>query len=382
MSEALANTRQTQPEDSSAMSLIMTVKPSQVTAQLKAIKEFQNLVQNQLIEGKDFGIIPGTGAKPTLLKPGAEKILMLMGVQSEYAVIDKVENYDPDNAYFDYTVKCTLLKDGKLITEGLGNGNTREKKNQRNSFEDGVKVPDPNAPFDVKNTVLKMAKKRAQVDATLTIGSLSDLFTQDIEDMSGFDERAELATMTYQDALKVQSPMKKSKGTPLGDLVKTDRNSVQFLADKAYDKKVKAAAKLVLSGPKSESPRANRAESEQPNNINSQQTPEKPTLSGTSVAKLKIIAIQSNKAAKQLGLPDTKQPAKQVVKEIVGDDWDGNWGSLTDDEVTKVADGMQAMITELEAPLKEHEDEKQTPPKDPFADNATDVDINTDDLPF
>lgn len=73
MSEALANTRQTQPEDSSAMSLIMTVKPSQVTAQLKAIKEFQNLVQNQLIEGKDFGIIPGTGAKPTLLKPGAEK---------------------------------------------------------------------------------------------------------------------------------------------------------------------------------------------------------------------------------------------------------------------------------------------------------------------
>lgn len=57
-----------------------------------------------------------------------------MGVQSEYAVIDKVENYDPDNAYFDYTVKCTLLKDGKLITEGLGNGNTREKKEPAKFF--------------------------------------------------------------------------------------------------------------------------------------------------------------------------------------------------------------------------------------------------------
>ncbi len=67
--------------------------------------------------------------------------------------------------------------------------------------------------------------------------------------MSGFDERAELATMTYQDALKVQSPMKKSKGTPLGDLVKTDRNSVQFLADKAYDKKSKGSCQVSFIRP-------------------------------------------------------------------------------------------------------------------------------------
>ena len=33
------------------------------------------------------------------------------------------------------------------------------------------------------NTVLKMAKKRALVDAALLVGSLSDVFTQDIEDM-------------------------------------------------------------------------------------------------------------------------------------------------------------------------------------------------------
>ena len=32
------------------------------------------------------------------------------------------------------------------------------------------------------NTVLKMAKKRAQVDAVLTVASLSEIFTQDMED--------------------------------------------------------------------------------------------------------------------------------------------------------------------------------------------------------
>ena len=36
-------------------------------------------------------------------------------------------------------------------------------------------------PADQVNTVLKMAKKRALVDAALSVGSLSDLFTQDIE---------------------------------------------------------------------------------------------------------------------------------------------------------------------------------------------------------
>src|SRR5690606_20296729 len=38
-------------------------------------------------------------------------------------------------------------------------------------------------PADVANTVLKMAKKRAQIDMTLTALAASDIFTQDIEDL-------------------------------------------------------------------------------------------------------------------------------------------------------------------------------------------------------
>lgn len=33
------------------------------------------------------------------------------------------------------------------------------------------------------NTILKMAKKRAQIDAVLTVASLSEIFTQDFDDL-------------------------------------------------------------------------------------------------------------------------------------------------------------------------------------------------------
>jgi hypothetical protein len=46
----------------------------------------------------------------------------------------------------------------------------------------GDKVEHDN-PADYYNTVLKMAKKRAHVDAVLTATAASDIFTQDVEDM-------------------------------------------------------------------------------------------------------------------------------------------------------------------------------------------------------
>ena len=58
-----------------------------------------------------------------------------------------------------------------LITEGLGSCNTRERKYLKMD------------PYTMDNTVLKMAKKRALVDAALLVASLSDVFTQDLEDM-------------------------------------------------------------------------------------------------------------------------------------------------------------------------------------------------------
>jgi len=158
-------------QSTQSMSIIDNVNLQQVTATMQKIAQFQAVVQKTLKKDHDYGVIPGTGSKPTLLKPGAEKILMLMGLTSEYEVIEKVQDYD--RGFFAFTVKCTLSKSDIKVTEGVGHANTREKRYISGRQQDA---------YTLANTVLKMAKKRAQVDAVLTVASLSEIFTQDLED--------------------------------------------------------------------------------------------------------------------------------------------------------------------------------------------------------
>lgn len=150
------------------IAIIDTVEVAQVEATMKKISQFQQVVQKTLHEKHDFGIIPGTD-KPTLLKPGAEKILMMMGLRSEFEIVDSTRDFE--KGFFQYQVRCKLFKGDMLITEGLGSCNTRERKYLKMD------------PYTMDNTVLKMAKKRALVDAALLVASLSDVFTQDVEDM-------------------------------------------------------------------------------------------------------------------------------------------------------------------------------------------------------
>lgn len=150
------------------LAIIDTVEISQVQATMNKISQFQQVIQKTLHQGHDFGIIPGTD-KPTLLKPGAEKILMMMGLRSEFEIVDSTRDFE--KGFFQYQVRCRLLKGDMVITEGLGACNTRERKYLKMD------------PFTIDNTVLKMAKKRALVDAALLVASLSDVFTQDLEDM-------------------------------------------------------------------------------------------------------------------------------------------------------------------------------------------------------
>lgn len=151
-----------------AVSIIDSVDISEISATMNKIGQFQHMVQSQLKQNYDYGVIPGT-QKPTLLKPGAEKILMLLGLCSEFEIADSTRDFK--TGFFQYQVRCKLLKSDTLITEGLGSCNTRERKY--------LKLD----PYTLDNTVLKMAKKRALVDAALLVGSLSNLFTQDLEDM-------------------------------------------------------------------------------------------------------------------------------------------------------------------------------------------------------
>ena len=155
-------------ENTTAVSIIENVEIEAFTEAMEKITRFQTLIKSQLTENHDYGIIPGT-KKPTLLKPGAEKILMLMGLTSEFDILDSTRDFE--TGFFQYQVKCRLYKNGVLITEGLASCNTKEKKY---AYADAC---------NIDNTVLKMAKKRALVDATLLVASLSQIFTQDIEDL-------------------------------------------------------------------------------------------------------------------------------------------------------------------------------------------------------
>ena len=150
-----------------ALSVIDSVDIREVTGTMAKISQFQQVVQKNLKQNYDFGVVPGT-QKPSLLKPGAEKIFMLLGLRSEFEIIDSTRNFD--KGFFQYAVKCKLYKGDILITEGVGAANNREKK--------WIKQD----PYSIDNTVLKMARKRSMTDAALTVGSLSDIFTQDLTD--------------------------------------------------------------------------------------------------------------------------------------------------------------------------------------------------------
>jgi len=161
-----------------SLAIIDMVEIQQVQATMTKISQFQQVIQKTLHQGHDFGIIPGTD-KPTLLKPGAEKILMMMGLRSEFEIVDSTRDFE--KGFFQYQVRCKLFKGDVLITEGLGSCNTREKKYLKMD------------PYTMDNTVLKMAKKRALVDAALLVASLSDVFTQDLEDIDLTGEQVSTA---------------------------------------------------------------------------------------------------------------------------------------------------------------------------------------------
>lgn len=191
--------------------IIDMVNIDELSGVMERINKFQTIIKQTLKQNRDYGIIPNTtkkgrDPKPTLLKPGAEKILMLLGLRSEFDIADNTRDFE--RGFFQYQVKCKLFKGEFLITEGMGAANTKEKKY---AYSDG---------FSVDNTVLKMAKKRALVDAALMVGSLSELFTQDLEDMdlSGQPTQPEgPQIVTDQDGLITKKQAKRMFAISMGN---------------------------------------------------------------------------------------------------------------------------------------------------------------------
>lgn len=176
----------------------------------KAVAEVRshiNLIQEAMkaTMKKDvhYGVIPGT-KKPTLYKPGAEVIMALFNLRCDPEAISLAE---PGEIRYQVKARITA-KDGSFVGSGIGECSSREEKYMWRSAvcpEEFDSLPDDQRrikfrknrytgavdqiqqvrvePSDMANTILKMAKKRALIDAILTSTGASDLFEQDIEDL-------------------------------------------------------------------------------------------------------------------------------------------------------------------------------------------------------
>lgn len=192
-----------------AIAEVQQMQPMQImsiAAMTDRINAIQTVTRNKMIENVHYGVIPGT-KKPTLYKAGSEMLLTMFQVGPTVEVLDLST---PDRIKYRVIVTGVHTPSGRPIGQGVGECSSAEEKYQwRNAVcdEEFAEAPEGRrrvkwskgydngrpaifqskqvrtVPDDLANTVLKMAKKRAQIDMTLTALGVSDLFNQDIEDL-------------------------------------------------------------------------------------------------------------------------------------------------------------------------------------------------------
>jgi hypothetical protein len=177
----------------------------------------------------DYGVIPGT-KQPTLLKPGAEKLCDFYRLAAEFR--PEIRYGDGEHAPpISVLTECRLhlgTLDGPVVNTGHGAANSWEKRYRYRRGERscpacsktgtivkgraefgggwlcfgkkggcGAKYPDDAPeivdqpvgdienpdPYDLLNTLLKIAEKRSYVDATLRATATSGLYPQDVEEV-------------------------------------------------------------------------------------------------------------------------------------------------------------------------------------------------------
>lgn len=166
----------------------------------------QKVMAEVMREGEHYGRVPGCGDKNVLLKAGAEKLASTFRLAPSY----EIERDAGPDGHISYRIKCSITSSGSgnFLGSGVGCGSTAEdkyawrqdnpgewdatdEKNRRIKYtRKGQFTQVRTNPRDVENTVLKMSKKRAFVDAVLTVTAASDIFTQDIEEGDVIEQEA------------------------------------------------------------------------------------------------------------------------------------------------------------------------------------------------
>lgn len=182
----------------------MEVAHSQTALQIRAqVNLIQEVMQAVMKKDVHYGTIPGC-KQPSLYKPGSEKLLSTFRIAIEPIVEDLS---DGDTAHYRVITRATSMNNGAFLGAGVGEASSNEDKykwrecvcmeeydatpedRRRAKYKKGrdksyyVVHQVRTEMADIANTVLKMAKKRSQIDVTLTVTAASDIFAQDIEDL-------------------------------------------------------------------------------------------------------------------------------------------------------------------------------------------------------
>jgi hypothetical protein len=177
------------------------ITSQQLRARLALI---QDAMRTVMVEGVDYGKIPGTD-KPTLMKPGAEKICVLLRLSAGEPEVLDLSTHDEVR----YRLRVPIVSAaGEILGVGVGECSSSEEKYrwrqpvyQSKEWEETAedrrrevwKRKGGSAskqkqvrtnPADVGNTVLKMGHKRAFLHGVLLATAASSVFTHDLEDMS------------------------------------------------------------------------------------------------------------------------------------------------------------------------------------------------------
>lgn len=246
-----------------------SVDVARVLSQTTAI---QRCMQSVMRPGEHYGVIPGTTRpgetpKPTLLQPGADKLGLMFRLRPEYEIVSRTET----DAFISREVCCRLyhIQTGECWGEGFGSANSRETKYQNQAMSKvcpkcgkpaiikgkteygggwlcyakkdgcGTKFADDDESitnqtgqvnadklWDLHNTIVKMANKRARVAAVLTATAASDIFTQDLEDLVEAAPTAKTAATPQQTAAQ---PGSTSGAKPATDPTKASEAQVASL---------------------------------------------------------------------------------------------------------------------------------------------------------
>jgi hypothetical protein len=264
-------------------------------AEIQVREVVKAYIEKLMVEGVDYGKIPGTD-KPTLLKPGAEKLIDLFRCEPLFEVTHRIEQWE-DRPLFHYEFRCRIVErqSGKVLAEGFGSANSREGRHRwRNAdrkcpscgqaaiivgkpefgggfvcfkkkggcgakygAEEAAIVDQPTGKvenddiFTLVNTILKMAKKRALVDGAIAIARCSDLFTQDVEDIGGHHAaperqapKPEHRASSPGNAGDVVIDFGKNKGMRVSEL--STQQLEWYASDKCRTETVRSAASVEL----------------------------------------------------------------------------------------------------------------------------------------